>query len=530
MKEKDKERVLVEVVQRVFDACGSDLQSVEEALLDTVYEERRRLQTEPDRKKSAREKAFYKRIYGETAKGAPDRQRELLKEVLQFFSEEVAGHFDERVYMLTTRVMPTAMSVLLNTLSPLRLLGVLPGGLGSLDDQVVIEGETASLKALHRVGTTVLVSTHSSNLDSIILGSVLYRLGLPPYTYGAGLNLFSNKTIGFFMHNLGAYKVDRRKKARIYKNVLKTYAGCTMEVGYHNMFFPGGTRSRSGAVEERLKKGLLGMALDAYTHNLVAGRDRPDIFVIPCTINYQLVLEAETLIEDHLKEIGKSRYIIDDDEFSKPKRILDFVSRLFSLNSRIHVVFSKPLDVFGNVVDNEGRSIDRRGRFIDRRKYVYRKDVPVFDRQRDQEYTNELAASIVDAYHRDTMIKPANLISCAIFSWLRDRNPGLDLYRLLRTGGPEESLPMTEAYERVERMLKILRRQEQNHCLKLDESLKRKDTLAIVGEAMAHLTSYHRSPALIRRGDRLFHKDRNLLLYYQNRLAGFGLPVTEKLQ
>ena len=41
----------------------------------------------------------------------------------------------------------------------------------------------------------------------------LFRLGLPPYTYGAGLNLFSNKMIGFFMHNLGAYKVDRRKKA-----------------------------------------------------------------------------------------------------------------------------------------------------------------------------------------------------------------------------------------------------------------------------------------------------------------------------
>ena len=49
-------------------------------------------------------------------------------------------------------------------------------------------------------------------------------------------------------------------------------------------------------------------------------------------------------------------------------------------------------------------------------------------------------------------------------------------------------------------------------------------------EALAHLKSYHRTPALIRKGDRLFHTDRNLLLYYQNRLDGFGLPMMEKPQ
>jgi len=51
-----------------------------------------------------------------------------------------------------------------------------------------------------------------------------------------------------------------------------------------------------------------------------------------------------------------------------------------------------------------------------------------------------------------------------------------------------------------------------------------------VGDALAHLKSYHRRPALIRRGDRLFHEDRNLLLYYHNRLTGFGLPTWEKPQ
>ena len=43
-------------------------------------------------------------------------------------------------------------------------------------------------------------------MDSLVLGYAIYRLGLPPVIYGAGLN-FSNLLVGF-MHNLGAYTVD----------------------------------------------------------------------------------------------------------------------------------------------------------------------------------------------------------------------------------------------------------------------------------------------------------------------------------
>ena len=247
--------------------------------------------------------------------------------------------------------MPTALTGLLNTMSPLKFLQGLPRGFDTMDDQLIIQGETEAFKDLAGRGTIVLVATNQSHLDSVMLGWALYRLGLPPFTYGAGMNLFSSKLLGFFMHNLGAYKVDRRKKAALYKDVLKTYAGCSIELGYHNMFFPGGTRTRSGAVERKLKMGLLGMGLDAYIHNLRAKRENPDVFVVPCTINYELVLEAETLIDDYLKEVGKSRYIITDDEFSKPRVVLDFVSKLFSLNSPIHLTVSHPMDVFGNMLD-----------------------------------------------------------------------------------------------------------------------------------------------------------------------------------
>ncbi len=56
--------------------------------------------------------------------------------------------------------------------------------------------------------------THASNLDSLALGYALQRDELPPVVYGAGKNLFTNPIISFFMHNLGAYRVDRRVKSR----------------------------------------------------------------------------------------------------------------------------------------------------------------------------------------------------------------------------------------------------------------------------------------------------------------------------
>jgi glycerol-3-phosphate O-acyltransferase len=111
---------------------------------------------------------------------------------------------------------------------------------------------------------------------------------------------------------------------------------------------------------------------------------------------------------------------------------------------------------------------------------------------------------------------------------MRGLNAGMDLYKILRTGGAEESLPLPQAYERVERTRETLKRMEQSDKVKLDDTVRKKDPVAVVSEALAHLQSYHRKPALVRRGDRLFHTDRNLLYYYQNRLEGFGLPSMER--
>lgn len=509
----------MEVVQRVVQHWGAEPQAAEQAVLDTLYEERRRLERHANSADTPARRALYERVTREARRAAPDGQRELLRALVEGFADEVAGSFSPQVYALATRVLPPALNVLLNTLSPLRLLESVQSGGARLDEQLEVGGATESVQALARGATLVFVPTHASHLDSVLMGLALYRLGLPPVLYGAGLNLFDNPLIGVFMRHVGAYRVDRTKRAAVYKDVLKAYAGCTLERGYHQLFFPGGTRSRSGAVERHLKLGLLGMGLNAYANNLRAGRPRPDVFVVPCTINYQLVLEAETLIDDYLKEAGKSRYIIVDDEFSRPRRVLEFVKRLFTLDSRVHLRLAEPLDVFGNPVDADGTSRDARGRPVERPRYLLKAGEVTVDPQRDAEYTVELAGAVARGFQRETVVKATHLLSHTAFELFRERHPQMDLYRLLRLGAEEESLLLPDVYRRLEGQLVRLARLREAGRLQLDLPLLRQDTVALVGQALAHLGSYHRAPALYRRGDRLFSADRTLLLFYGNRLG-----------
>src|SRR5262249_21188876 len=156
----------------------------------------------------------------------------------------------------------------------------------------------------------------------------------------------------------------RRLRHSLYKDVLKTYSTVLIERGYHSLFFPGGTRSRSGGVERKLKLGLAGTGIEAFIRTTVRGRTQP-VFFVPATINYLLTLEAETLIDDFLQEEGKARYIIEDDESTRFARVAAFSNKLLGLDAACVIRFSRPLDCFGNYVDDEGMSHDARGRIVD---------------------------------------------------------------------------------------------------------------------------------------------------------------------
>lgn len=531
MRNADRERAIREiasriVTQRMEESFQSPDQSIDRVLNDTIYHEKRRLKTESSSQRRDDDKAFWNRVQKSLPHANQRMQKEMLTQAVSRFAGEVAGNFNPKVYQFSTKLLPFGLGFMLNAMSPQRLFSDFPRGF-SVEDSIHLSGEIELFQKLSKRGTVILTPTHISNLDSPLMGWSIWNLGLPPFTYGAGLNLFTNPLLSFFMRNLGAYRVDRKKKAQLYKDVLKEYATCSLEYGYHQLFFPGGTRARSGSVERRIKKGLLGTALTAYTHNLIAKSDKPNIYIVPCTINYHLVLESKSLIDDYLKQAGTFRYIIENDESSDINKIIQFVSNLVTLNAQIHIVFGQALDPFGNRVDADGNSFDKRGRTIDIARYVMRNGEPYIDHQRDQEYTNELAIGITEQFSKYNMIMSTHLLAHTCFSMLRRKNPQMDLFRLLHTGGYVDQLVFNDVCEEVDHILQQLLALRQQGEIQLEPLLYTGSVEDIVASALRFFKSYHSSPVLQRQGTRITPGDLNLLYYYNNRLMGYPIEAKD---
>ncbi|MCC7384096.1 MAG: 1-acyl-sn-glycerol-3-phosphate acyltransferase [Deltaproteobacteria bacterium] len=530
MRNEDQERALTEVERRVVETVLTRATHrigppLDEVLAESIYLEGRRLHDDPN----GDDVAFWDSIRGRLWRANDRTQRELLAEVVAHYAREIVGNFDPRVYRAVTRAGPHALGLLLNAVSPKRILSHFPR-LPSIDEAMVIQGQPEHLRRLHELGTVLLVPTHVSNLDSIIVGFALYRMGLPPFVYGAGLNLFSNPMIGYFMHNLGAYTVDRKKSDPLYKEVLKTYATVSLEIGDDNIFFPGGTRSRSGAVESKLKLGLLGCGLAAYIENLRRRVPKPRTFIVPMTLSYQLTLEAETLIDDFLKEVGKSRYIITDDEFSEPRRVFDFIASLLNLESKIYVTVCRGYDPFGNTLDDDGESLDPCGRRIDPSRYVLAEGEPRQLAARDGEYTRELGEKIAESFSRNNVIMSTHVTARAVFGQLRRSNRKVPLLRVIRGGGQHQEFEHLETCEVVARLLGDLRALALSKNVLLDPVVSSGTAEDVIADGLRHFAIYHHTPAITRKGDRLFATDRNLLFYYQNRLEGYGLYPEPELR
>lgn len=507
------------IVKRSLAAAerGGD-HSLEYVLNDVASNEMRRLEKASDRKQQRQFQRWRDLANRLLSMSEADKRAEL-DALVGYYCRDIVGNFDTRVYRFATNVLPPAMSFLLSPVANWR------DGLAALQQSsqsVEVQGPLEQIRTLSERATLVFTPTHSSNLDSIVVAWGLLVSGLPPVTYGAGKNLFSNPFISYFMRNLGAYRVDRRLRFPLYKEVLKEYSTVLLEHGYHSLFFPGGTRCRSNMVESRLKLGLLGTALTAYVNNLCAGRADRRIFVVPVTINYRLVLEAETLIDDYLAETGRSRYIIQDDEFSRLGRIVEFARKTMVHEGALHLSFGQPVDIFGNRVDGEGRSRDARGRIVDPAGYVTdRNNQIVHDNQRDSAYTRRLGKILAADYRRLTVFLPTHIVARALMDELSIQARERDIYRLLRCGQDARTIAIQRLRTGVDRLCERIR---QDPTLgSLHPRSARATVTEIVDDALRGMVTYHTHPVARRHENQVHIEDIKLLFYYQNRLS--HIPV-----
>jgi glycerol-3-phosphate O-acyltransferase len=522
---RERQDIIEEVVDRVTRAAitqswRSPEHGLEYLLNEAAFHEMSAFE-EADALRSQPEAVFWRDVVQRVRRAGEEENAELLRSIVLRCSRDIAGHFRPGVYHFATRVLPPSVSLLFGRQSLSSLLTLQPR-LDSLREKVLIEGELGKLRQVAQGGTLLIVPTHSSHMDSLLMGWALNECGLPPVTYGAGRNLFQNPITSFFMQNLGAWKVDRRKRYTVYKSVLKTYSQILLERGFHSLFFPAGGRSRSNRVEERLKLGLLGTALGAYTANVIQKRPHPRVFVVPVTLNYNLVLEAETLVDEHLKQHEVARPIIEDDEFADVRRVAHFVSSALDMDTAVTVRFGTPMDVFGNLVDLDGESMDSQGRRIDPERYLWVQGQPQADAERDRQYTRILGERIAASWKTNNVIHPLHIVSFAIFEHIRRQHPHWDLYRTLRfSRGDALALPIAEG--ETERLIRIVRRDADEGRFRLSRGARALDARGMVDEALRLWRTFHAAPVAVAEDGQLRLLHLKLLYFYSNRLRGYEL-------
>ena len=520
--------------ERILDLIGKNPEILKEELETTLYREKLRIKQNPWDVDPDDEGLFWGevknsllQIHSEvslTKAKKYEAYKAVLSKITSRYSEEIASNFKATHYKFTRRVVTYGFSRLLNA-ARVKGFGSLFSNQYTLQDKIQITGQTAQIRELATKGTIVMVPTHFSNLDSILIGWIISVLGMPPFIYGAGLNLFNISIFAYFMNALGAYKVDRRKKNLMYLETLKTYSKEAIQFGCHSLFFPGGTRSRSGIIESKLKLGLLSTAIEAQRANFQQGISDVSgkIFIVPVTINYHFVLEAPSLIQDYLSQTGQERYYKENDEFSNSYKISKFLFKFFTKGSDISVSIGRAMDVMGNYVDEEGNSRDKWDREVNTEEYFMSNGKVKVDAQREEEYTQMLGKRIVEEFHKINRVFSSHLVAFVAFELIQAKNDKMDLFDLIRL--PQEDLVVGyEVFKATcQRVLdKIFELKSQGKIdtaphlyLPMDE---------IITHGLENVGMYHAKRPLIKdKEGNLVTEDMSLLYFYHNRLHGYGL-------
>ena len=496
----------------------------------TVYLEEIRMKKDPWKVDPSNERKFWSGIKKQMMKHGPDLSEaetlalntDAMRQIVNRYSEEIVGTFSIKTFLFMRKFLTMFFSRLLNAARAKSIFRVW-GSKHRLSDRMIVTGEIDKVRQLMKKGTVVIVPTHFSNLDSVLIGyAVDTFVGLPSFSYSAGLNLLNKGLMAYFINRLGAYRTDRRKKNPIYLETLKAMSRLSIQRGVNSLFFPGGTRSRSGALEKRLKLGFINTVVEAQ-RTLVQEGKKDKIFIVPLILSYQFVLEGKYLIEQHLRHEGKERYVRVKDDSNSLRSVLTFAWHSFSKASDITLSFGQPMDMVGNPVNERGESFDQYGNKIEIEDYFRSGAELSTDRQRDSEYTKILGQRIVERFHKDNIVLAGHLTAFAAFEMLKRAHPKLDLYGLLRLPVKEWEFDRERLIEVVGQLQEVLRKMEERGELRLSKQIGWPPEELIL-DGIKHLGAYHgKKPIKIHRKKRIVSESFKLLYYYHNRLENYQL-------
>ncbi|MEM7055589.1 MAG: 1-acyl-sn-glycerol-3-phosphate acyltransferase [Bacteroidota bacterium] len=503
-------------------ALQADQAALRQELSQFLAGEQERLQKKPWKVDAPDEPVFWTQVIVDLNQGEVDLSA-ILQKIVMRYASEIVGGFSTWHYQLAQGTASYILNRLLNPMKP-RRPRTLSQIRAKLQEQIHILGAVKELRQLARRGTIVMVPTHCSHFDSVLIWWVIHTLGLPPFIYGAGLNLFNRQFFAYFMNKLGTYKIDRRKRNIAYLSTLKAYSTLALQRGCHSLFYPGGTRSRSGALETELKLGLLGTAVEAQQLNYqIHGPTAPKLFIVPVVFNYHFVLEAPLLIRDYLAVQGEGECSEEESVYTKSYKLLKFIKTFATKGSSITVSIGRPLDSLGNEVDEAGYSYNPHGARVDAYTYLcgrYWQEAS----QKAKECSRKLGQAIVQSYHKNNCVLSSHLVAFTAFALMRQQHAALDLRAFFQLPTEDLVLPyatLAHAFARTRAAIIDLQAGGQ---IQIANHLKQGSIAGMITHGLTNLGIYHdRRPLLRNRAGDITTRELRTLFYYHNRLTGYDL-------
>lgn len=269
---------------------------------------------------------------------------------------------------------------------------------------IMYDGIEVDTKGLARVREAarskrlVIVPSHKSHIDYLVISYVFYHNGLIPPHIAAGVNL-SFWPLGPIFRRSGAFFLRRTfSDDYLYATLFRAYMIKLIEEGFPIEFFIEGTRSRTGKLAPP-KYGMLDMIVEAFR-----GGNVTELAIVPVSVGYEKVIEADS----YRKELEGS-----EKKSENLGSLLQTTSVLRSRYGRIHVEFGEPIDL---------------GSYLER-YHGDAKDIPNDELQRT---VRRLAYRIIHGINDVTTVTPSAIVALAMLNGLSN---AIDLRALTRQAG-----------------------------------------------------------------------------------------------
>ena len=269
----------------------------------------------------------------------------------------------------------------------------------------------------------------------------------------------------------------------------------------------------------------MGTALEAQRENLLNFQEdtAKKIYIVPVVLNYHFVIEASSLINQHLAIEGKEQYIPEKEDYSTSFKLLKLIFKVLTANPGMTISFASPMDVIGNEVDFEGNSINNINQRVNIKDYFTVNGVMTEDKQRDNVYTSMLGEKIVQKFFSANTVLSSHLVSFVAFELIQKEFKNLDIYQLLRIPVDEIEIDAEIFKVEVNNIKEKIIDLYAEGKLRIHDRLKG-DNEVLIKHALKNLGVYHPQLPLVEKanGD-LITQDLKVLYFYHNRLAGYGL-------